>query len=61
MRSVHLNKGFKFTLNTHCLSLQDMYLELNLGLSWKSSIYQEHFFQQQIGLKYTEETSEMLH
>jgi len=35
MRSVHLYKGFKFTLNTNYLSMQDTYLELNLGSSWQ--------------------------
>jgi hypothetical protein len=42
--------------------MQDIHLKLNPGLHPKSSIQQEEeYFRQQIGLKFKEETSELLH
>lgn len=57
----NLNSGFKFTLNSYCLSMQDIYLELKQKhFPRDESIHHEHFFHQQIGLKYNEETSDIL-
>ena len=42
--------------------MEDVRVKLNPGLSWKSCVQQEEdSLYQQIGLKFEEETSKMLH
>ena len=41
--------------------MQDVHVKLNSGLQRQSSIQQEEDFNQQIGLKFNEETSKELH
>jgi hypothetical protein len=42
--------------------MQDVRMKLNPGLSWQSSFQEEEgSFYQHFGLKYKEETSEVLH
>ena len=44
------------------IMMEDVRVKLNPGLSWKSCVQQkEESLYQQIGLKFEEETSKMLH
>jgi hypothetical protein len=52
---------FKY-LDSVIKMMQEVYMKLNSGFPWQSSIQQEHgSFHQQIGLKFQEETIRVLH